>query len=328
MNYSIPESQFIENYQTAREHGGWVNIHAGLLKIDGEDKDAFIQRQTTNDIGRLTSEKPLVSVLTSPSARILDVMTIFNRDTSNFLITLPGYQHETEAFLRSRIFFMDKVDITNVSDLFHQIDVFGLTAIKILKSLGTNPGQINSTQDFQFQNEQIIQITIPELVSFGCRLVIPVNKAEEFFRYLESNGCKNIDSRIAELLRVESGRPGPGSELTQDYTPLEVNLQELISNNKGCYTGQEIIARQLTYDKVSKNLIGLQLSGETPIGTRLFVENQVVGTITSYAHSPVFEHIGLAVVKRPYNQPDQVLYLENNLGTVETIMLPFTSHNT
>ena len=62
-----------------------------------------------------------------------------------------------------------------------------------------------------------------------------------------------------ETLRVEAGLPAVGHELTEDYTPHETNLAAWISETKGCYTGQEILARQVTYDKITRHLVGLKL---------------------------------------------------------------------
>lgn len=325
MSTSFTKEKFFENYHAIRNQGGWVKINAGLLKIEGEDKSAFIQRQTTNDIRQLNSSTSLLTVLTSPTARILDVLILFTDEKVIYAVTLPGYQHKTDDFLRSRIFFMDKVIISNISDSYQQLDLFGPSAVQALNQLGVDPETVKSYRYFQFQDEQLIQLKIPHPMNLGFRLFIPQSKTKEFYDYLSSKRCNYIDPITAGLLRVELGLPGAETELTEEYTPLEVNLQDAISNNKGCYTGQEIIARQITYDKVTKKLIGLELSREAPIGTHLLAENQTIGTITSTAKSPQFGDIGLAVVKRPYDSPGETFLLEDNFGTAKTVLLPFGS---
>src|SRR4030067_361309 len=111
---------------------------AGYLQVSGEDRLAFLQRQTSNDIRLLSANPALLSVLTSPAARIIDVLYLLPDTESIGLITLPNYSEPTARFLKSRIFFMDKVSLTDASDEFSQIDIFGTQASTALKRLGIN----------------------------------------------------------------------------------------------------------------------------------------------------------------------------------------------
>jgi folate-binding protein YgfZ len=90
--------------------------------------------------------------------------------------------------------------------------------------------------------------------------------------------------------------------LVEAYTPLEVGLDNYISDSKGCYTGQEIIARQVTYGKVTKHLVGLALSDVIEPGGNLEMDGKSIGTLTSIAQSPRFGVIGLGVVRRPHHE--------------------------
>jgi folate-binding protein YgfZ len=102
-------------------------------------------------------------------------------------------------------------------------------------------------------------------------------------------------------MRVEAGLPAAGAELSEDYTPLEAGLAAAISSTKGCYTGQEVLARQITYDKVTQHLCGLRLTRRAQPGGRVWApDGSPVGRVTSAATSPRFGEIALAVVKRPH----------------------------
>ena len=79
-------------------------------------------------------------------------------------------------------------------------------------------------------------------------------------------------------------------------------MEHAVSGNKGCYPGQEVIARQLTYDKVTQRLVGLRLDEPVAPGGRLLAEGKPVGVITSAAVSPRFGAIALGVVKRPHHE--------------------------
>jgi folate-binding protein YgfZ len=126
-----------------------------------------------------------------------------------------------------------------------------------------------------------------------------------------------------EVRRVELGLPGPARELTEDYTPLETNLDAAISDSKGCYTGQEIIARQVTYDKITKRMAGLKLQAPVAAGAAVHVEGRGAGEVTSAVHSPNCGAIALAILKRPHHAPGTAVTVgeEGTRGVV--VALPF-----
>ena len=99
------------------------------------------------------------------------------------------------------------------------------------------------------------------------------------------------------MLRVESGRPEFGRELGDEYIPLEAGLWADVSFTKGCYTGQEIIARMESRHKLAKQLAGLRFESEVVLPTTLFSDGHDIGTVTSVVHSPRLGWIGLGYVK-------------------------------
>ena len=113
------------------------------------------------------------------------------------------------------------------------------------------------------------------------------------------------------------GRAAVGAELTGDYTPLEAGLAWAVSDNKGCYTGQEIIARQITYDKVTKTLVGLRSDVPLLVGENVTADGRSVGVVTSSGYSPALGRpLALAVVKRPFNTAETELVVSGNVAQV------------
>ncbi len=136
----------------------------------------------------------------------------------------------------------------------------------------------------------------------------------------------SISQLVHEVLRVQTGLPGESGELTNKYTPLEVGLVDFVSSTKGCYTGQEVLARQVNYEKINQQICGLRLEKAISPGTRLWGEGHSVGTITSAVESPDFGPIALAVVRRPHDQPGSLLYAgheKENLTPAIVSILPF-----
>jgi folate-binding protein YgfZ len=121
-----------------------------------------------------------------------------------------------------------------------------------------------------------------------------------------------IGNTAFQIIRVESGMPDWGTEITQDYNPHEARLTHAISFTKGCYTGQEVIARLDTYDKVQKYLMIIELaekpSQDPPM--EVYIEDEHVGHLTSFVYNPVSEKsIGLGYIKKMFTTEND-LYVE------------------
>jgi folate-binding protein YgfZ len=123
---------------------------------------------------------------------------------------------------------------------------------------------------------------------------------------------------------VEAGRPEFGRELGDEYIPLEAGLWPDVSFTKGCYTGQEIIARMESRQKLAKHLVGLRFDDEVLLPAGLFVDEHEVGTVTSVVHSPQLGWIGLGYLK---TQGKDAPVVESRSGErtvgVQVVALPF-----
>ena len=277
---------------------------AGYLCISGQDRVDFIQRQSTNDVHALSPGGSILTVLTSSTARILDVLRLVSEDEAIAAITLPGYAEKTARYLKSRIFFMDKVKVEDASSSIIQLDLEGAQAPQFLQEAGIpQPQRPDEVVAGEIEDIPVRIINQKGLAGTGFRLLGDQESGAELFAALLRREAVQLTPESYNVLRVEAGLPAAGQELTTDYTPLETNLRDAISNNKGCYTGQEIIARQITYDKVTQQLVGLHLDAPVYPGARILAEGKPCGTITSAVQSPRFGLIALAVIKRPYHLP-------------------------
>ena len=115
------------------------------------------------------------------------------------------------------------------------------------------------------------------------------------------------DEAAAEIVRVESGRPRYGVDLDDSVIPQEAGLNErAVSFTKGCYVGQETVARLYYRGKPNRRLLGLRLSEPAAPGTELHLGEKVVGKLGSVVVSPELGPIGLALVRREANPGDTV----------------------
>ncbi len=318
----------LPDYQAALQEAVFiVQPEQGFLRISGADRLDFINRQTTNDIHLLNPGRVVTTVLTTPTARMQDILTLVDEGESFGAITLAGHAAATAQLLRGKIFFMDKVAVEDVSAQVVQIDLAGPEAESLLRNIGI---VVNSGQDAvvtaDFAGNRLWVVATKGLGGPGYRMLASSEIAEALQVALVEAGFMPLSQENAEILRIETGLPASDSELSEEYNPLEAGLDDAISQSKGCYTGQEIIARQITYDKVTKQLVGLRLEALVEPGSQVEVEGKTVGTVTSVADSPRFGAIALAYLKRPHNQAGtQVSVVAPTTGPVSAhvVSLPF-----
>lgn len=317
------DSQFVEDQP---KFTFFLHENPGYLEITGKDRLAFLQRQSTNDINLLSPERSLITVLTSPTGRILDVLWAIDEGEAIGILTLPGQGKKTFGFLQSRIFFMDQVRLVDASLEICQIDLIGKGVHELLQEFGATP----SPADNSAGHIQIGQIAGRVLFheNIGLRLLIPREAYQKVQTELQNRGGIQLSEESYEILRIETGIPAANHELTEDYTPLEVGYRCTVSDDKGCYTGQEVIARQVNYDKITRQLVGLRMSDIPDIGDTLYPEakEQPVGNITSTALSPRFGPIALAVVKRPYDKPGSELVALSEEQSISAVTTPLPFH--
>ncbi len=319
------DSPDTNSYQAALQTTAFYQYpQPGYLQIGGPDRLSFLQRQTTNDVALLAPDRSLLTVLTSATGHILDVFYLLQEPEAIGAITLPGRQPQTARFLKSRIFFMDKVTVNDASAEFVQLDLLGPHAPQVLADLGATSipttGEIVSLT----LGGATMRVLGPDRAfRLGFRLLVPAEISIELQSVLLGLGALRLDLATFEMLRIEAGFPEAVHELTDQYTPLETGLGLAISDDKGCYTGQEIIARQITYDKVTQFLSGLRLKTAVPTGERVWAESKAVGVVTSSCVSPRLGPIALAVIKRPYSQPETTVTVGEEGVVAQVTALPF-----
>lgn len=308
----------------------YVRPDAGLLRLTDADRADFLHRMTTNEINRLPIGKATVTVLTSATARILQVFTVLARPEELWLLPAAGATTALERHLRGQIFFMDKVQVANLSADYRRLRIVGPEAASQLSAVGLAVADLDDGDWMTAtagDTADAITVTVLRQLAYdipGYETIVPAADLDRLLSLLQAAGIVAVDTADYEVRRVELGRPAPGHELTDEYNPLEAGIGWSCADNKGCYTGQEIIARQITYDKITKTLVGLQSESALAVGTELGADGRAVGTVTSSVFSSQLgAPLALAIVRRPYH--DAGTQLEANGVTATVSALPFVS---
>jgi folate-binding protein YgfZ len=142
---------------------------------------------------------------------------------------------------------------------------------------------------------------------------------------LEARGAQPVSEAVAECVRVEHGRPRYGIDLDDSVIPQEADLNHrAVSFTKGCYVGQETVARLYYRGKPNRRLLGIRLSAPVETGAEITLGDRVVGRLGSVADSPVLGSIALALVRREASPGSEVTVGPDETGAV-VVELPFAA---
>ncbi|MQF64824.1 hypothetical protein FIM04_01725 [SAR202 cluster bacterium AC-409-J13_OGT_754m] len=277
-------------------------ITNGCIEATGEDFLDLINRISTNDVEHLLVGSGTSTVLTTEKGRIIDVLALSKTDYSCLILTGSSDNQIIIDWIDKYV-FMEKVTLRSLSDQFLLLNLLGPLATKIIeeisgKNLGTLEPFANDLITIAEKNVRVIRGNMGVVQSYF--LLIPMDIASSLSKILISAGASWISEESWELLRIENEIPVFGKEITEQYNPLEVGLERIIDFNKGCYIGQEVIARLDTYNKVQKRLVFLAIDDLSCSGSErpLYLDGKVVGQITSAAKLPNgLKYIGLGFVR-------------------------------
>jgi folate-binding protein YgfZ len=270
-------------------HYQWA--HPGTVRISGATRKDYLQRQTSNDIDLLSPTRALPNLLTSANGRILEVFTLIEDGEEILMLSQAGHGPGLAQYFAKRVFFNDQVSIKDESAAWAQVELLGTDAAATLTALGfaTSP-QLDEVIEAKHDGVRIRAIgEEPFGDTQRVRLIYP-NEAK-----LPLGAPVDFSER--ERLRIQAGVAGD-PEFMNDYTPFELGMGRLVSATKGCYTGQEVLARQVTYDKIVRHLA--KVSSDQPLerGVQLLADGKPVGAISSAVGNR-----GLAVLRKPCHEP-------------------------
>ncbi|QSF48142.1 folate-binding protein YgfZ [Thermosynechococcus sp. TA-1] len=250
--------------------------HWGRLRLTGGDRLKFLHNQSSNNCLVLQPGQGADTVFLTSTARTLDLVTLLVHMEWVDLLVSPQRREFLLKWLDKYIFFGDDVQVSDRTSDSYCYRVFGAVSDQIADQLGLQPfSQPYAHVTLTYENAPITiaatsGLAIPGLTLWSDRPLTDL-----------LNAHPQLNDTDWEHLRIRQGRPAAEAELTEDYNPLEARLGHTISFNKGCYIGQETIARLNTYQGVKQHLWGLELSAVVPAPTPLLLEGEKVGLLTS-----------------------------------------------
>lgn len=290
----------------------------GRILFTGPDHLDFLHRMSTNGvIGSRVGDR-LKTVFCDSRGRIVQVASLSrtaDEATTAFVEDAPGLL----AWLE-RYHFSERMEQIDISSATGQLELVGPGCAEAFRAaLGEDPE--GSAGPGLPLGERSSAMRLQAGGQLSLRLWGPREEIDGFRRRLLAVGVPRLDAHAWEVLRVEWGQPAAGRELTLDHNPWEAGLGEAVHMDKGCYIGQEVVARLDTYQKVKQHLVGLRLADEVRSGARVEAGGRVVGAVTSAAASERLGPLALAYVRTAHCRPGTPLSVEGTEAEVSA--LPF-----
>ena len=319
---TVPENDLEILAKLPEKLAFYCSLNGGLLQLKGEDRIRFLHNQTTNNIQSLKSGQNCHTVFVNSTGRTLDLATAYILEEAIWIKVSANRRQFLFNWMDRFLFPMDKVDLTDISEQYISVSLLGKQSDDFLQKLGFTLPEANHQNLVKFNDISFYIAQGNELNLPGYTLIIPRDQLTIFEDLLQSQEITQISDRVWEHLRITQGRPKPEQELTEDYNPLEAGLWKAISFEKGCYIGQETIARLNTYKGVKQRLWGIKLTESVEVGTLIILEGEKVGTLTSF--TDLDSPFGLGYVRTKAG--GEGLQVQVGEASGELVAVPFLSH--
>lgn len=277
-------------YEAARQTAVLVDrSNLGMLKITGKTRLDLIHRMSTQAVNGLQSGEGRATVLTTDIGRIIDRLILYAGSDTIYALTGENNGDNIARYLMRFVFFNDDFQIEDISARTAVFAVYGPQAARILGEEAGFPevamplhhwreAEIGGTTAFLHRTDPIN--------GGGFFIMCEAADRDTLWQFLDQTSLVAADEPAFDFIRIEAGQPRFGREITQAYIPLETGLWDDVSFNKGCYTGQEIIARMESRGKLAKRLVELRPAGPVVPGDPVLAGGKSVGSVTSAGVGP------------------------------------------
>lgn len=306
------------------------------LKFEGNDRLDLLNRLSTNEVRSLAEYSHAKTILTSDKGRFVDLLALYTLGEIVFAAcSLNNARNVLDHLERYTI--MDDFKAADMSGSHETILFYGEKAGEFAAGVLDTDIVLLADNKFKVLDREHDAILCKNDDAFGGMIFTYAVKDKQYWEekiLSEKNRSKfdlhEVTDIEYETKRIEFGIPKYGKEMTELTNPLECGLNKYVSFTKGCYIGQEVIARLDAYDKISKHMVGIisdkQIQG---IDIKITVDGKECGFLTSSTYSEQFGNIGIGFIKTIflYNGKNYRLKSAENLTDCRAVKLPFRSSN-
>ena len=281
--------------------GFYEDVGKGIVKASGVDVLDLLNRLSTNRVDNLRAGEGAPTIFTNEKGRIIDLVYVLNLGEVVLLLTGGGAQAQVMEWV-DRYTFIEDSELEDVTESMAMLSVAGPEASDVLEGVtGADLSELGAYGSCEFEVDDlrgwVVRMDVGELPGFQV-VVEDGGGNHVMLEKMAAEGAKSVGSEAWEALRIGSGAPVYGKELDEGRNPLEAGLIGAIDFTKGCYIGQEVIARLDTYQKVQRALVSLRVGGSWEEGDGLMKDGRQVGEVTSLARvSDDGDGVGLGYVR-------------------------------
>ena len=301
--------------------------HRGRLQVFGERAAEMVAGLVTNDVSGLAPGQGCYAAALTAKGKIIADVRIFVEEGS-VLTDAPPRAAEAWATMVKKYVNPRLAPHADVTATLRDIGIFGVTARHVMSAITGVPSPALSALapyahvTVDLDGVRAIVASVPELGVEGFELILPAEAFPAMWQRAMDAGATPAGLEAWEIARVEAGRPEWGIEMDDSTIPQEANFDELhaISYTKGCYVGQETVARVHFRGHVNRHLRGVRTEGTEPVprGATLHDDTGAqVGDVRSAVRSPMLGGIGLAMIRREVEPGASLIARWSEAGAAE-----------
>jgi folate-binding protein YgfZ len=324
-------------YDALRQSVGVIDLSAvGKLELSGKNAVQFLNGLVSNDVKTLAPGDGVLAAFPTLQGKLAALCRIYNVG-AHLLLELAPINREKIFKNLSRFVPAGEFFINDVSDQLALFALQGPRAGEMLATLTEQPSPDATKYKITERNigaAQVLVATHERCGESGFDLFVPAAAAASVWEQMLAQGARAVGQTAFETRRIEAGVPREGVDAGEDYILLESALDDAVSYTKGCYLGQEVIARIHWRGQPAKQLRGLVIDAEQLPPSRAELHavdgnmaERRVGEITSSAHSLALDQrIALGYVHRYYLNPGTEFIIKQDaieLGHARLTELPF-----
>jgi folate-binding protein YgfZ len=314
---TVPLPDLDAEYRQIREECGLLDRSDRFsLTVRGSEAADFLQGQVTNDVEGLAPGEGCYAALLNRKGHLQADMRILRTGDDEFWIDTEGPAGPRVLKHLSMYKIGRQAEVEQADRRI--LSLIGPGAIEVA---GLAPGDEHASDTATIAGTEVLAVA----TDLGIDLIVPAGNAATVAAELESNRAVPVSAEAVEILRVERGRPRFGHDMTEASMPAEAGIVDRSVNfTKGCYIGQEPVARLHYRGKPNRHLRGLRFAGPAEAGATVRLGERELGTVGTAVLSPANGGIGLAILRKEAEPGTKVTVESGSDETeAEVVELPF-----
>lgn len=309
-------------HRAVRQAVGVADLsHRGKIRVTGDDRVKWLQNIISNDILPLKPGQGLYSSLLTHKGKMLSYFRLYMQNDAVTVEDVGEIGETTFQALRKFLLYGTKAKMENCAESWGLLLISGPKSAQVIQSaFGVDVAPLKPVHfvTAQIGGSQALVIRTEETGEIDIEILLPIAGLSTAWSAVLEAGAKfgitPIGTHALEVLRMEAGIPKAGPDLNEEIVPPEAGLEgKAFSLSKGCYPGQEVVARMDAYGSVRRHLVGLVIQDAVvpPKGSKLFAGDRAVGWVSSAVHSPQLNKvIAFGFPLRDFSAPDTALSIE------------------